>query len=157
MKTRVFRVKTFFDKKRLKELKIKTKHEKYKRFIREVHRRIVQEMLLGSEEGFILPYRLGHISLRYTKRVKGVKLRYMLRKDVEEGLEYNAHSFGNMYELHWNKERFLGMELKYHKQHYYPTYNGLNMIFLKCYNFRAIPEVKKMIKYQIENRELNLV
>lgn len=154
---RVFKIKTFFTQKELKVLAIKTKQEKYKRFIKEIHRRIVQEMLLGSKEGFILPYRLGHISLKQTQRVSGVKLRHMFNPAIDEQLEYNAHTFGNVYELNWNKERFLGMELKYHKQHYFPDYNGFIMLFLKCYNFKAVTQVKKIIKYQIENRELNLV
>jgi hypothetical protein len=121
-----------------------------------VHKRIVVEMLLGTEEGFILPYRLGHLSLKKINRLSGVRLKYMSNPKIEETVQYNSHSFGNVYEVNWNKERFLGMELRYHKAHYFPVYNNLPMLYLRCYNFTPSTNVKALLKYQIDNRQLNV-
>jgi hypothetical protein len=149
-------LKNFFTVKEVKALGIKTKQIKYRNFIKEVHKRIVVEMLLGTEEGFILPYRLGHLSLKKINRLSGVRLKYMSNPKIEETVQYNSHSFGNVYEVNWNKERFLGMELRYHKAHYFPVYNNLPMLYLRCYNFTPSTNVKALLKYQIDNRQLNV-
>jgi hypothetical protein len=149
-------LKNFFTVKEVKSLGIKTKQLKYRNFIKEVHRRVVIEMLLGTEEGFILPYRLGHLSLKKINRLSGVRLKYMSNPKIEETIQYNPHSFGNVYEVNWNKERFLGMDLRYHKAHYFPVYNNLPMLYLRCYNFTPAYNVKTLLKYQIDNSQLNV-
>lgn len=153
-KPKVYNLKTFFSQKELKALKIKTRRTKYLNFIKEVHRRMLIEMILESEEGFIMPYRLGQISVKKTKRVSGIMPRYLSNEKCEDTIEYNSHTFGDVYNLNWNKECFSGMDLSFKKQHYFPTYKGRKILYLRSFNFRPVQAVRDIMKEKITNKNL---
>jgi hypothetical protein len=152
-------VKNFFSKQDLKKLNTRIKVIKYKSFIRELHKRIFVELVLDDPEGYLLPYRLGHLSTVKTKKLNGVFLKNMLKycKPGDGIKEYNAHSFGNVYKVKWDKDTFLGVDLHYNKAYYFPNYEGFPLLFLRCYNFKSTENMRKLIKYKIDNQLFNLV
>ena len=153
-KERVPNLKIFFTKKELKDLGLRISVSRYKRFIEAVNRRIFIDIILRDKEGFLLPYKMGQLSMTKIKRVGGARLKYLAMTDWENR-EYNAHTFGNIYHVNWNRNTFSHFRSRLENVNTFPHYNGVPLLYYKLYDFKCLGKNKKLINYQIGNNTFN--
>lgn len=153
-KEKEFCNKVFFTEAELKKLNIKTKVKRYSSFISEVHDRIAKELILNSIEGFVLPYRLGNIYISKTQRLSNYK-RFKQSKDEKPTIEieYNPHSFGDVFFMKWDKNFVRGKETHKFRAYTYPHYNDLPLFHFKSLKFKIDKKYRTLMQYNIlENR-----
>ena len=148
--------KIFFTEAELKKLNIKTKVKRYKAFITDVHGRIAKELILNSMEGFILPYRMGNMYVSKTQRLNNYK-RFRQTKEEKPTIEieYNAHSFGDVFFMKWDKNFVRGKETHKHRAYTYPHFNNLPLFHFKSLKFKMDKKYRTLMQYNILENKFN--
>lgn len=141
--------KVFLTQKEIGVLGLNIKATKYKKFIYDVHKRIFIDIVMGSREGYLMPYRLGQLAVNQRQKLAGVYLKCHSAK-ANSDLEYNGHTFGKIFEISWNREIFNGIRSRYEIVSSFPYYNH-PLIHFKVYNFKANKPNRKLMKYNILN------
>lgn len=142
----------FFNQRDKKDLNFRMGVVKYKKFITEVHKKIFVDLILDSKEGFILPHKLGNITIRKQRLVDGMNLE---RRATQSRIHYNEHTFGCVYSFNWNKANYLGMRIREDSVQSWPKYNNLYLTYFKIYAMTINSHNRSLLNYQIVNNLLS--
>jgi hypothetical protein len=144
----------FFDRKHFKKLNTKLNYINYRNFIRDVHLRVCEEIILEKSEGFILPNKLGDISIRKEHKKEGIITTHSYL--TGKGKEYNRHTFGIIYSVFWDKK----IRSRIFRSNYnslVPSYKGKPIYWFNVFKFTPIREqLKRRLAKKINNQDFNL-
>lgn len=144
----------FFDKKHFNTLKTKLDIAQYRKFIRAIHLRVCEEVILESKEGFIIPMKLGEIRIQKEKKTEGV---FTTQSRIQKSRkEYNPHTFGYIYKIAWDK-KIRGRVYHMNHSNLVPRYNTKPITWFTIYRFTATRyHLKRALAKKIFNQEFAL-
>lgn len=144
--------KTFFTKSNFKTLNTKLNIVEYRAFIRKIHLRICDEVILSTKEGFILPNKLGDI--RVSKQKKKIAIYTTHSAMTKQKKEYNSHSFGCIYTILWDK-KVRGRYYQVNYSHLVPSYKSNPILWFNIYKFTGTREyLKRALAKKIFNQDI---
>lgn len=144
--------KCFFDKEHFKTLDTKLDLPTYRQFIRKIHLRVCEEMILSTKEGYIMPCKLGDIRVDKQKKKEGI---FTTHSALTKGRkEFNAHSFGYIYSIIWDK-RIRAEYYRHNRSHLVPKYKNNPIMWFTIYRFTGTREyLKRALAKKIFNQDL---
>lgn len=145
------RTKNFIKKEHFETLNLKLSLQEYRQFIRKIHVRICEEQILSTREGFIIPNKMGDISVVKQKKTEGI---YTTHSAIaKKKKEYNYHTFGFIYSIKWDR-KIRGRLYHTNYSNLVPKYKGNPIMWFPVFQFTPTREhLKRALAKKIFNQD----